>query len=69
MEAYNEWKEDAEENCSCDVTAKVVINAWNDSVKAEVEELVKQENVNNFKVYMAYKVRLQLGVVLCRSFK
>ena len=56
MEAFNAWKEDADENSACDAAAKIGLDAWNESVKAEIEELVKQENVNNFKVFMAPKV-------------
>jgi hypothetical protein len=36
--------------------------SWNESVKAEIEELVKQENVTHFKVFMAYKVRIRRKV-------
>ena len=56
LEAYSAWKEDAEENSLCDVAAKVIIPRWDESVKAEIEELVKQEGVSHFKVYMAFKV-------------
>ena len=56
IEAYNAWKDEAEENSACDASAKICVTVWNESVKAEIEELVKQENVNNFKVFMAPKV-------------
>ena len=65
LEAYSAWKEDAEENSLCDVAAKVIIPRWDESVKAEIEELVKQEGVSHFKVYMAYKVGLLFKIVLC----
>jgi hypothetical protein len=56
LEAFAAWKEDAEENAHCDVVAKVTVPRWDESVKAEMEELAKQEGVTNFKVYMAFKV-------------
>jgi hypothetical protein len=34
----------------------VTVSHWDESVKAEIEELVKQESVTNFKVFMALKV-------------
>ena len=57
LEAFSAWKEDVEENAHCDVVAKVIVPRWDESVKAEIEELAKQEGVTNFKVYMAFKVQ------------
>ena len=55
LEAYREWKEDAESNSTCDFGFKVGIPEWNESVKNDLIELVKNEGVNAFKVFMAQK--------------
>ena len=52
IQAYLEWKEDAEEKSLCDVVFTVTLNQWNDATKADMEELVKEHGVNTFKVDM-----------------
>jgi D-hydantoinase len=58
LEALSEWKEDAEENCACDYAFKVAINNWNDAVREDMAQLVKQEGINAFKVSMADKEKM-----------
>lgn len=50
MDALGEWKEDAEENSVCDYAFKVAIGNWNDGVKDDLTQLVKQEGINTIKV-------------------
>ena len=51
---------EAEENACCDVAFTVAVPRWNEEVKAEMETLVKQEGINAFKVFMAFKGELML---------
>ena len=52
VQAYLEWKEDAEEKSLCDVGFAVELNSWNEAIKADMEELVKEHGVNTFKIDM-----------------
>jgi dihydroorotase-like cyclic amidohydrolase len=52
IQAYLEWKEDAEDKSLCDVAFAVALDSWNESVKADMEELVKEHGVNSFKIDM-----------------
>ena len=52
VQAYLEWKEDAEEKSLCDVAFSVGLNSWNEATKADMEELVKEHGVNSFKIDM-----------------
>ena len=45
----------------CDVALTVVIPRWGESVKDDVTQLVKEEGINSFKVYMAFKNELMLS--------
>ena len=55
VQAYLEWKEDAEDKSLCDVAFAVALNDWNDTTKADMEELVKEHGVNSFKIDMEAK--------------
>ena len=44
----------------CDVALTVAIPRWNESIKDDITQLVKEEGINNFKVYMAFKNELML---------
>ena len=44
----------------CDVALTVAIPRWDESVKDDVTQLVKEEGINSFKVYMAFKNELML---------
>ena len=54
MEAYHQWKEWAEKACSS-YSFHVAVTWWDDSVHQDMETLVKEEGVNTFKHFMAYK--------------
>ncbi|CAG9796163.1 unnamed protein product [Diatraea saccharalis] len=56
IEAYNNWREKADNKVCCDYALHVGITWWSPSVKKEMEQLVTdQYGVNSFKMFMAYK--------------
>ena len=54
MEAFHTWRGWAEKSAS-DYSFHVAITWWSDSVHRDMETLVKNEGVNSFKHFMAYK--------------
>lgn len=43
MESYDQWRQWADEKACCDYSLHVDITHWNDSVKQEVDNLIKEK--------------------------
>ncbi|MDD0816206.1 dihydropyrimidinase [Curvibacter sp. HBC28] len=54
MDAYKTWRGWAEKSCA-DYGFHVAITWWGDSVHADMGTLVREEGINSFKHFMAYK--------------
>ena len=54
MEAYREWRLWAEKSCS-NYSFHVAVTWWDETVHEDMGTLVKEEGVNSFKHFMAYK--------------
>jgi dihydropyrimidinase len=54
MEAYKTWRGWSEKACA-DYSFHVAITWWDESVKKDMGTLVREEGVNSFKHFMAYK--------------
>ena len=52
IQIFNEWKESAEEKAMCNIAFNIQINGWNASVKADLQELTKENGVNSVKIDM-----------------
>lgn len=69
IEAYRVWREWAE-SAATDYSFHVAITWWDDSVHRDMETLVKEEGVNSFKHFMAYKNAIMCpDEVLMKSFQ
>ncbi|XP_034836960.1 dihydropyrimidinase isoform X1 [Maniola hyperantus] len=70
MEAYNNWREKADNKVCCDYGLHVGVTWWSPSVKKEMQQLVAEHGVNSFKVFMAYKDTWMLSdYELCQVFE
>jgi len=54
MEAHKQWREWAEKSVA-DYSFHVAITWWDESVRKDMETLVRDHGVNSFKHFMAYK--------------
>lgn len=54
LEAYKTWREWSEKACS-DYSFHVAVTWWDESVRKDMGTLVREEGVNSFKHFMAYK--------------
>ncbi len=54
MDAYKQWREWSEKACSS-YSFHVAVTWWDDSVHRDMGTLVREEGVNSFKHFMAYK--------------
>ena len=69
MEAYREWRGWAEKSAA-DYGFHVAITWWSDAVHRDMETLVKEEGINSFKHFMAYKNAIMCDdETLVNSFK
>ncbi|WP_449370596.1 dihydropyrimidinase [Thiomonas sp.] len=69
MDAYRKWRGWAEKS-ACDYSFHVAVTWWDDSVHRDMGTLVREEGVNSFKHFMAYKNAIMCDdETLVRSFR
>ncbi|CUA93568.1 dihydropyrimidinase [Thiomonas bhubaneswarensis] len=69
MDAYRKWRGWAEKSAS-DYSFHVAVTWWDDSVHRDMATLVREEGVNSFKHFMAYKNAIMCDdETLVRSFR
>jgi dihydropyrimidinase len=69
MEAYQTWRGWAEKSAS-DYSFHMAITWWDESVKRDMGTLVREEGINSFKHFMAYKNAIMCDdETLVNSFK
>ncbi|CAH2248854.1 dihydropyrimidinase isoform X2 [Pararge aegeria] len=70
VEAYNNWREKADNKVCCDYGLHVGVTWWSPSVKKEMQQLVAEHGINSFKMFMAYKDTWMLNDYdLCQAFE
>uniref|UniRef100_A0A3P8V7W8 Dihydropyrimidinase like 5a n=1 Tax=Cynoglossus semilaevis TaxID=244447 RepID=A0A3P8V7W8_CYNSE len=55
LEAYEKCRSSADAKTCCDYALHVGVTWWGPRVQAEMEKLVREEGVNSFQMFMAYK--------------
>src|SRR6266487_3544044 len=61
IDAYNKWRSWADEHVCCDYALHVAVTGWkNGQTDKQMETLVKENGINSFKCFMAYKDTMML---------
>ncbi len=55
LEAYDQWRQWADEKVNCDYSLHVAVTWWSESVSREMQILAEEKGVSSFKMFMAYK--------------
>ncbi|KAK7791526.1 hypothetical protein R5R35_008688 [Gryllus longicercus] len=55
IEAYEHWRQLADDRVCCDYGLHVGVTWWSEKVKEEMAVLCKEHGINSFKMFMAYK--------------
>nr|XP_023671393.1 dihydropyrimidinase isoform X1 [Paramormyrops kingsleyae] len=55
LQAYENWRSRADSKVCCDYSLHMAVTWWADTVKREMESLVREKGINSFKMFMAYK--------------
>ncbi|KAG7229229.1 hypothetical protein INR49_013021, partial [Caranx melampygus] len=55
LEAYDQCRSSADSKTCCDYALHVGVTWWGPKVRAEMEKLVREQGVNSFQMFMAYK--------------
>ncbi|MCR2042979.1 dihydropyrimidinase [Anaerosalibacter massiliensis] len=58
-DALNNWKRKAEGKTYCDYGFHMTISEWNENISDEMKDMI-DKGIPSFKMYMAYKERLQV---------
>ncbi|KAL6437492.1 hypothetical protein ACFW04_005151 [Cataglyphis niger] len=55
IEAYERYRQSADEKVCCDYALHVAVTSWNPKVKEDMAILAKHHGVGSFKMFMAYR--------------
>ncbi|XP_072766541.1 dihydropyrimidinase-like isoform X3 [Anoplolepis gracilipes] len=55
VEAYERYRQSADEKVCCDYALHVAVTSWNPKVKEDMVTLAKDHGVGSFKMFMAYR--------------
>lgn len=66
LEVFDEWRHRASDSVA-DYACHAAITWWDDSVAADMETLVREQGINSFKHYMAYKGSIMVDEPVLRS--
>ncbi|XP_011874771.1 PREDICTED: dihydropyrimidinase isoform X6 [Vollenhovia emeryi] len=55
VEAYERYRESADQKVCCDYALHVAVTSWNPKVKEDMATLAKDHGVGSFKMFMAYR--------------